>query len=221
VNDITTMERRCRRWLRWYPTSFRREHAEEMLGVLMAGAREGQHRPDPMECLSLVISALCMRLRPRVPRSERSVFAAIKVLYLGAVVEVAAVLTILATAGDLRSHVVGSTTADAEREWHAVLTSQLEPLVAAAVIAVAFWLWMAWSVGHGHRWARALFPAFFALNLYGLVNGLVRGSATSARPDLAIGIVLCLVELAAVVFIFRVRSAPVQPGTGCSSTPAR
>jgi len=45
------LERGYRRWLRWYPKSFRREHGAEILGVLMAGAREGQRQPELMECL--------------------------------------------------------------------------------------------------------------------------------------------------------------------------
>jgi hypothetical protein len=38
------LERAYRRWLRWYPRSFRREHEAEMLGVLLA-AGAGQRRP--------------------------------------------------------------------------------------------------------------------------------------------------------------------------------
>jgi hypothetical protein len=40
-----------------------------------------------MECLDLLRSALWMRLRPRVPRSNRAVFAAVKLMCVGAVVE--------------------------------------------------------------------------------------------------------------------------------------
>jgi len=79
------------------------------------------------------------------------------------------------------------------------------PTAVAAGIAVGFWLWMAWAIGRGHRWAPMVLVLFFALNLFGLFNGLVQGSAVYARPALAIGIVLCLVELAAVAASFRVK----------------
>lgn len=68
-NDL---ERRYRRWLRWYPASFRREYEAEILGVLMAGAREGQRRPELLECLDLMTNGLRMRLRPAAPRPARS-----------------------------------------------------------------------------------------------------------------------------------------------------
>src|SRR6266545_3366697 len=186
------LERGYRRWLRWYPKSFRREHGAEILGVLMAGAREGQRQPELMECLDLMRSAVSMRLRPRAPRSDRSVFNAVKLMYVGAVVELAAAITILATIGDARSNVVKRNPGLTEIEWHAVVAGQLEPKAVAAGIAVGFWLWMAW---------------FFGLNTFGLLDGLARGSVVYARADLAIGIVLWLVELAAVALIFHVKIA--------------
>jgi hypothetical protein len=53
MTEIADLERGYRRWLRWYPASFRREYEAEMLGVLMAHARAGQQRPEPMECLDV------------------------------------------------------------------------------------------------------------------------------------------------------------------------
>ena len=199
------LERGYRRWLRWYARSFRREHEAEILGVLMAGAREGQRQPEPIECLELLRSALWMRLRPRVPRSNRSAFNAVKLMYVGAVVELAAALVILATIGDVRSNVVKRNPGLTEAQWHAVVAGQLEPTAVAAGIAVGFWLWMAWSIGRGHRWAWIVFALFFGLNTYGLLDGLVGNSAVYARPDLAIASVLWLVELAAVALIFHVK----------------
>jgi hypothetical protein len=48
--------------LAWYPRSFRREQEDEMLAVLMAGARPGQRRPGLLETADLLRSALGMRL---------------------------------------------------------------------------------------------------------------------------------------------------------------
>ena len=212
MTDAADLERRYRRWLRWYPTSFRREHEAEILEVLMAGTREGQRQPELMECLDLLRSALWMRLRPSVPRSNRSVFNAVKLLYFGAMVELAAAITIVVTIGDVRSTVVKDNpglTADA---WHAIVASQLTPTAVAAGLAVGFWLWIAWSIGRGHRWARIAFVLFFGLNTWSLFNGLAAGSAVYARADLAIGTVLWLVELAAVALIFRMKTAVAPAG---------
>jgi hypothetical protein len=212
MTDTAGLERGYRRWLRWYPKSFRREHEAEILAVLLAGARAGQRQPAPMECLDLLRSALWMRLRPRVPRSNRAVFAAIKLMYLGGVVELATAITILVTIGDVRSHVANRNPGLTEGEWHAIVAGQLEPVAVAAGIAVGFWLWMAWAIGRGHRWARIVLVLFFGLNVFGLLNGLIHGSAVYARPDLAIGTVLCLVELAAVAVSFRVKLAGSPSG---------
>jgi hypothetical protein len=211
---MTDLERGYRRWLRWYPKSFRREREAEILAVLLAGARTGQRQPEPMECLDLLRSALWMRLRPSVPRSNRSVFTAVKLMYVGAVVELAAAITILVTTGAVRSNVVKGNPGLTEGTWHAVVAGQLEPKAVAAGIAVGFWLWMAWAIGRGRRWARIVFATFFGLNAFDLLNGLIHGSAVYARPDLAIGIVLCLVELAAVAVIFHVKLA--GPPSGAS-----
>jgi len=212
MTDAAALERAYRRWLRWYPPSFRREHEAEMLGVLLAGAREGQRRPELMECLDLLRSALWMRLRPRVPRSDRSVVKAVKLMYLGAVVELAAALTIVATIGDVRSNVVQRNPGLTAGQWHAVVAGQLEPTAVAAGLAVGFWLWMAWSIGRGQRWARIAFALFFALNTWGLVTGLAGGSAVYARPDVAVGIALWLVELAAVALLVPMKMAGSPPG---------
>ena len=218
MTDTADLERGYRRWLRWYPKSFRREHEAEILAVLLAGARAGQRQPAPMECLDLLWSALWMRLRPSVPRSNRPVFAAIKLMYLGGVVELATAITILVTIGDVRSNVVQRNPGLTEGEWHAIVAGQLEPVAVAAGIAVGFWLWMAWAIGRGHRWTRIVFALFFALNVFGLLNGLAQGSAVYARPDVAAGSVLCLVELAAVALIFHVKIAG-SPSGASPSTP--
>jgi hypothetical protein len=212
MTDAADLERRYRRLLAWYPRAFRREHEEEILGVLMAGAREGQRQPELMECLDLMRSALWMRLRPSVPRSDRSVIKAVKLMYLGAVVELAAAITIWATIGDVKASVVRRNPGLTAGTWHAVVAGQLEPKAVAAGLAVGFWLWMAWATGRGQRWARIAFALFFGLNTFSLLDGLTRGSAVYARADLAIGMVLWLVELAAVALLFRVKMAGSPSG---------
>jgi hypothetical protein len=213
VTAAAELERGYRRWLRWYPKTFRREHEAEILTVLMAGARAGQRRPEPTECLDLMTSALSMRLRRSVPRSDRSALNAIRLMYVGAAVELAVAIVILATVADLKSNVLMTSPGLTEGEWHAIVAGQLAPLEIGAILSVGFWLGMAWSIGRGHRWARIVFALFFALNISSLLNGLVHGSAVYARPDLAIAIVLCLVELASVAVLFRLKISPSGSGT--------
>jgi hypothetical protein len=214
MTDAAVLERGYRRWLRWYPRSFRREHEAEILAVLMAGARAGQRQPELIERLDLMRGALRMRLRPSVPSSHRSVFNAVKLMYLGAVVELAVAITVLATVGDVKASVVKANPGLTESEWHAIVAGQLEPTAVAAGITVGFWLWMAWSVGRGQRWAWIAFGIFFVLTTFSLLHGLAGGSAAYARLDLAAGIVLWLVELATVALVIHVKIAVPQPGAG-------
>jgi hypothetical protein len=58
------LEARYRGLLRWYPAGHRALHEEEMLGVLMAGARPSQNRPGLTQSADLLIGAARIRLRP-------------------------------------------------------------------------------------------------------------------------------------------------------------
>ena len=62
MSDSTQLERRYRRLLAFYPKAFRREHEQEMLAVLIAGAAEGQRRPSLDEAIDLLVNAILMRL---------------------------------------------------------------------------------------------------------------------------------------------------------------
>jgi hypothetical protein len=69
MNDESDLERRYRRLLVCYPAAFRREHAHEMLCVLMAGAAQGQRWPRLAEIADLLRGATSMRLRSRLRTS--------------------------------------------------------------------------------------------------------------------------------------------------------
>ena len=86
MTDQADLERGYRRLLAWYPPEFRRENGQEILAVLMAGARDGQRRPGLAESADLIRSGVWMRLRPSVARSARTVQAAVRLMYAGAAV---------------------------------------------------------------------------------------------------------------------------------------
>jgi len=65
MSDDPDLERGYRRLLACYPASFRREHEQEMLAVLMAGAEQGQRWPRLAEVADLLRSATVTRLRGR------------------------------------------------------------------------------------------------------------------------------------------------------------
>jgi hypothetical protein len=78
------LERRYRRLLWLYPREFRARRGAEMLGVLMAGARDGQNRPAWGDVSDIVKGSLLMRLRgPRGGWAPAlAMFALLAPLYL-------------------------------------------------------------------------------------------------------------------------------------------
>ncbi len=65
MTDAANLERRYRRLLKCFPARYRREHEQEILSVLMAGAEDGQRWPRLAEAADLLRSATSMRLRNR------------------------------------------------------------------------------------------------------------------------------------------------------------
>ena len=102
MTDQADLERAYRRLLAWYPREFRRENGQEILAVLMAGAPHGQRRPGLAESADLIRSGLWMRLRPSVPRSARTVRAAVKLMYAGAAVSTVNLIILLALIVDIK-----------------------------------------------------------------------------------------------------------------------
>ncbi len=57
----TPLERRYRRWLAVYPPAFRARHEDEMLSVLLHGARDGQRHPRLVDIADLAWHGLRQR----------------------------------------------------------------------------------------------------------------------------------------------------------------
>src|SRR5580692_2505302 len=103
MTDQAELERRYRRLLAWYPRAFRRESGPEILAVLLAAAAAGQQRPGLAESADLIRGGLWMRLRPSVPKSARTVRAAVRLMGAGAVASTASLILVLAVIGDIKA----------------------------------------------------------------------------------------------------------------------
>jgi hypothetical protein len=203
MNTTASLERGYRRLLATYPRAFRRENEEEILAVLLATADEDQRRPGLAVSADLIRSGLLMRLRPTVPHSARAARAGVKLIYLAALAELAAVITIVVTSAAVQAYVhrtVPSAT-------HAAALSLTEDKIAAP-IAVVLLLWLAWVVGRRHYWARVVFFIFFCLSTLSIIAALSESAAVVAPADFAAGVLTWLLQLAAVVLIFNPQSAP-------------
>jgi hypothetical protein len=156
-----------------YPRAFRRENGQEILAVLMACAPDGQRRPGLAESADLISSGLRMRLRPCVPRSARTVRAAVRLMYAGAAVSTVNLIILLVFIGDIKAYyavdaVLGQRLTAAQVSQVSHLNSQLSTaLITQAIVfglvPIALWLWMARANGQGRNWARSLSTVLFGL----------------------------------------------------------
>jgi hypothetical protein len=164
MTDQERLERAYRRLLAWYPREFRRENGPEILAVLMASARDGKRRPGLAGSADLIRSGLWLRLRPGVPRSARTVRAAVRVMYAGAAVSTVNLVIFLALIGDIsaRHAILGYHLAAAQVSQLLTTPAITIPIV-VDLVPIAVWLWMARETGRGRNWARSLSTVLFAL----------------------------------------------------------
>ncbi len=207
MSDRASLERGYRRVLACYPRAFRRENEDEILTVLMASAVEGQRRVGLAESADLIRGALRMHLR-FPSRPPRRVVAAVRLMCAAAAVQLTALITIVVTAGAVRSAIVARNPSFSAAQWHAVVTGHIVPDVVSAPIGIAVWLWLAWANGRGHNWARFASGAFFGLFTLGLLFAVAQDAAIYATADLIAAIAEWLVAFAGVVLVFSEKSLP-------------
>jgi hypothetical protein len=184
MSDGTPLERRYRRLLACYPRTFRREHEQEILGVLMAGASDGQQRPRLAETADLITNAVWMHLHRGVPRSRPTVFWAVRLIYVCAGLRLLGIPILPAHSGGTAYPL------DIGMSW--------------GVLAV-----LAWANGRGHNWARVLFAVWVGLHTLALFYDVAHASALSASPwSIIASIVFWVVECSAVVLILSRQSRP-------------
>jgi hypothetical protein len=164
MTDQEYLERAYRRLLAWYPRDFRQEHEQEIFAVLMTSVPDGQRRPGLAQSADLIRSGLWMRLRPSVPRSARTVRAAVRLMYAGAAVSTVNLIILLAVIGDVA--------ASRALLGHRLTAAQVSQLLSApdvtlvvvtSLIPIALWLWMARETGRGRAWACFLSTVLFGL----------------------------------------------------------
>jgi hypothetical protein len=196
VTESANLERGYRRLLACYPKAFRRENEEEILAVLMACAQDGQTRPGLEASIDLLKGAARMRLRP--PSGQpRTVFAAVRLMWVGAAAELTALITIIVTAESVRSAVM--------RTHPAAVPGAMTHVVADMVVVpiiIAVWLFLAWAISRGRDAARFAFASFFLLLTMSTIIAQAQGAAVYAPADLIAAAAAWFVALVTVVLIF-------------------
>jgi len=211
MTDQANLERAYRRLLAWYPREFRDENGPEILAVLLASALDGQRRPGLAESADLIRSGLWMRLRPGVPRSARTVRAAVRFIYVGAAVSTVTLIIALPSIIDIKTY-------HPEVNNHPLTTAQLNqwgPLIITlsivlGLVPIALWLWMARANGRGRTWARILSTVLFGVATLDLTGAFHLHSAIGIQVNLVpiefgptIPVLTWLAGLAAVWLLWR------------------
>ena len=169
MTDHEHLERAYRRLLAWYPRKFRHENEQEILAVLIASAPPGQRRPGLAEAADLIRSGLWLRLWPSVPRSARTVRAAVKLMYAGAAVSTVNLVILLALTVDIKG------------SW--LNTPFIPVAIAWSLAPLALWLWMARETGRGRNWARIVSTVLFGAATLDLTGPFaVPGNPGEPRP---------------------------------------
>jgi hypothetical protein len=223
MSESAGLERRYRRLLACYPRAFRRENEEEILAVLLACAQDGQQRPGLAASADLIKGAIRVRLRP-APRQPRAVRTAIRLILACAAAELAALITIIATAGSVRSAVARSYPGLAAAQ-HGVNVYLVIDYVGTSV-GIAVLLMLARSLNRGRDRARITFAVYFGATTLSMLIAIGQGSAVYAPADLIAGTVVWLIALAVSVLLFtgaanrhyRPEPRPVTPWRGTFGT---
>ena len=200
MTDSAGLERGYRRLLACYPRAFRRENGDEIVGVLLASAAEGQQRAGLAESADLIRGAARMRLRP-ASRPPRAVRGAAWLMCAGAAASLAAQITMVVTTGSVHSAVLHQYPAFTAAQWHGVL-GELAIKEIGALVCIGVWLWLAWANSRGHDWARMVFAAFYGLICLSMLAALAQGAPVYAPADFAVGMVEWLIATAALVLIY-------------------
>ena len=208
------LERAYRRLLALYPKWFRQEHEEEMIGVLLAGG-QGQSRPRLGESLDLVRGAAAMRLHPRMPLT-RGLATAVRLIYLGAFLQLVALLTSFLTLQSVRAAILARYPALTATQWHYIVAVSVVPAWIEAPIMAALWASLALATGRSMRWARVAFAVVFGIYSLGLLGVIARGDALYAPADIVADALQWFAGFLALALMVRdaTREETLQPPAG-------
>ena len=206
ASAAASLERSYRRLVAFYPRSFQRENTEEIIAVLLATARENQRRPSLAETADLLRGALRMRLG--LSRCPRTVLNAVRLMYLGAVAEIAVLVSVLVTARRISSAASLPMTHQLLARVTTTVDAELTADVVIALLAIFGWLYLAWANGKGSPYARV--GAIIACAFYtaALTEGLLNGGATYALAATIASSAAMVIGIAAVVLLVMKQSWP-------------
>jgi len=142
--------------------------------------------------------------RDRIPQ-PRTVRNAVRLMYFGAALVVPNLIVDVLTRSTFKPAILQAHPDYTAAQLHSAELARTVPLLIAAPIVAALWLWMAWANGRGRAWARIVSAVFFGIASVDVALAFVRGANAAA---LAFGVVGWLVGLGAIVLLFSKESGP-------------
>jgi hypothetical protein len=205
VSSSAQLEHAYRRLVKLYPRPFRRESTEEIIAVLLATAREDQRYPSVLEAADLLRGAARMRLG--LSNCPRTVLYAVRLMYLGALSEIAVLVTLLVTSGSISAavratairslgpHPAPAAAAQATASAATILNDHVSGDILILLLATAGWLFLAWATGKGSPLARvwaiivcALYASLMAVDFSGNIVSVAPAAVIASGVSLTIGI---------------------------------
>lgn len=175
--------------------------------MLLATASPGQRRPTLAESCDLLRGAARMRLG--LSRSPWTVLYAVRLMYLGALAELATMVTLLVTWPGIRATVLDANPVFRQHgnALSAMETARTADVIVLSVVTVA-WLVLAWANGRGYEIARlaAVFGLLF--NTLAVGTDLAGGVVRYAPAAVSASGITWAIGLAAVILIYWKQSWP-------------
>ena len=206
MTESQRLERGYRRIVALYPRWFRRDSEEEIVGVLMATAHEGQRRVGPAESADLIRGAVRMHRGPRLPRA---LLTAVRLTYAGAAAELGVLIVLLVTAASLASASIRRYPDFSAAQWHAVLVGHLPVVAAGGPVLLALWAWMACANARGNHAGRVAFWVVWGIIKAAIAAAGIAGAAVYGIGGVLAAAVLLVVHVGAMAVIFYPSKDPL------------
>jgi hypothetical protein len=139
--------------------------------------------------------------RPPIPQS---VATAVKLMYVGAALEVIGLIIALASTSSIRTAVRKAKPNDTTSQINSVVHAEQAAIVVGAIIGVALWVWMARKNQAGRNWARVLGTVFFGIATLTTLASVAEHTEILSK---LLSIIVWIIGLVIVVLLWRRESS--------------
>jgi hypothetical protein len=143
--------------------------------------------------------------QPQRAEQPPSVRNAVRLMYVGAGLEVINAIVAAATRGSLKAAILKNHPAYTAAQLHTAERARVGAVIIGALIAIGLWIWMAQANGRGLSWARTLSAVLFGISTLGLLASIF---IAHSGASLIVAVIIWLVGLAAIVLLYRKESGP-------------